>query len=59
MRDLMEKCPRFLWCNAPICPLDKDKHLRVELKGEPKCTLDEKIVQKIKKGLTKPFFKEE
>jgi hypothetical protein len=34
---MREKCPKFDRCNIPICPLDKDKDLRVELSEDIKC----------------------
>lgn len=30
-------CPKFLKCNAPICPLDADRHKRVLLNVDPTC----------------------
>lgn len=30
-------CPKFSYCNAPICPLDPDWRLRTHLKGERAC----------------------
>jgi len=33
----MEKCKHFDYCNAPICPKDKDRNLRVYLNGEERC----------------------
>jgi hypothetical protein len=32
-----ESCPRFLKCNAPICPLDLDWQKRVLLNEDPTC----------------------
>ena len=32
-----KSCPRFLKCNAPICPLDADWQKRVFLKEDPTC----------------------
>lgn len=43
-KSLMEQCPKFDKCSAPICPLDKDKHLRVYYKGEPVCQIDKEEV---------------
>lgn len=31
------ECKRFAYCNANICPLDKDMFKRTYLKGEPVC----------------------
>ena len=39
IKSAMEKCPRFSWCGAPICPLDPEKALRVSYKNESLCTL--------------------
>jgi len=38
-RKLMEKCPRFIRCNAPICPLDLLQDERTFIPGEAKCNL--------------------
>jgi len=32
-----ESCPRFLKCNAPICPLDADWRKRILLSDDPTC----------------------
>jgi len=32
-----ESCPRFLKCNAPICPLDADWQKRVLHRDDPTC----------------------
>ena len=40
---IMEKCPRFGQCNAPICPLDSNQDIRDSLADEPKCTLAKSI----------------
>ena len=50
----MKRCKHFDYCSAPICPKDKDSHLRVRLAGEPKCKrkdlLGQKDLFKRKKG---------
>lgn len=38
-------CARFDQCNAPICPLDPDWHLRKHHKGEPVCYLLREIAK--------------
>ena len=47
---IMEKCPRFQFCNAPICPLDYFQDERVELDGEEKCALAKSIRKRIGEG---------
>ena len=34
---LMDECPRWDKCSAPICPLDQDWEKRKHLKGERVC----------------------
>ena len=34
----MRKCPSFINCSAPKCPLDEFIEQRSYLTGEPKCT---------------------
>lgn len=36
---VMKRCPRFIQCTAPRCPLDPLQERRTELPGEPRCTL--------------------
>lgn len=36
---MMEKCPKFIKCSAPLCPLDKRIEERIYLKGEPLCKM--------------------
>ena len=36
---IMQQCPRFERCSAPICPLDVDQDNRSYITGEPKCSL--------------------
>jgi len=36
---IMEKCPYFLRCSAPLCPLDPDIEKRAYVKGDPTCHL--------------------
>lgn len=43
----LEKCPRFKFCNANICPLDELSSFRNKLKEEPGCTLAKSIRHKI------------
>jgi len=33
-----KKCPRFISCNAPLCPLDPELHKRIWIADEPVCT---------------------
>jgi hypothetical protein len=35
----IEACPRYVRCNAPLCPLDPDRELRSYSDGEPICGL--------------------
>lgn len=46
---VMERCPRFKFCNAPICPLDYFQEERVKLGGEDKCALSKSIRKRIGK----------
>ena len=39
----MYRCPRYNFCNAPICPLDPDYKLRVFVNGDEKCTLSKRL----------------
>jgi hypothetical protein len=41
----MTSCPKFLRCNAPICPLDPDWQLRKHLPGDPVCGLAQEVVK--------------
>ena len=36
------ECPRFSRCSVNHCPLGPDKDKRVDLPGEPRCTLGKK-----------------
>ena len=36
---IMSRCPRFLNCSVPVCPLDLLQELRTRLPGEPECKL--------------------
>lgn len=51
-----ELCPSFDSCNAPICPLDVNKDLRVKLDGEVECTapLEIRLIIAKKYGI-KPY----
>lgn len=49
---IMEKCPKFQRCSAPVCPLDLLQDERDSLKDEPKCTLAKSICHRIGKGTT-------
>lgn len=39
------RCPRFDYCNAPVCPLDTDWHRAQYLEGEPVCGLLRELVK--------------
>jgi hypothetical protein len=43
----MESCPKFISCDIPVCPLDIDSNLRVELKEDPKC-INWKLIGKLR-----------
>lgn len=43
----MKKCPRFITCSCPICPLDFNWLQRVFIKGEGKCKLPKKDLKKL------------
>jgi hypothetical protein len=47
-----ESCPRFLKCNAPICPLDADWQKRVLLREDPTCFL---LTESVKNGAKTHF----
>jgi len=47
---IMQRCPRFQFCNAPKCPLDYFQDQRTKLKGEEKCELAKSIRKKIGNG---------
>jgi hypothetical protein len=47
-------CPKFSRCNAPICPLDNEWHLRNMLNHEPVCFY---LLEHAKEG-SKTRFKE-
>ena len=47
---IMQKCPRYKFCNAPKCPLDYFRDERVKLAGEDKCALPKSIRKRIGKG---------
>lgn len=51
----MKSCPRFSFCDATKCPLDKNIKLRVKLKENEKCGLSKKRRIKIAKGSDLPF----
>ena len=55
-RKLMEKCPRFIRCNAPICPLDLLQDDRDFILGEPKCTMAKSIRMRIGKNSGLPHM---
>ena len=59
----MRECPRFQKCNANICTLDSEAHLRVSLPDEEKCGMEKSVRQRIgtkfglpKLGLTNSEF---
>lgn len=38
-RRLMDKCPKYPRCSAPLCPLDPDMDKRFYIEGDPICRL--------------------
>ena len=46
---LYRKCPKFEFCNAPRCPLDRDKNNREKLPHEEKCTAQKRTIRRIVK----------
>ena len=44
---VMQKCPRYKFCNAPKCPLDYFQDQRTKLEEEEKCELAKSIRRKI------------
>ena len=53
----MKKCSRFIYCNAPLCPLDALQSLRVGLPEDDKCTLPKSFRLRLGKGLPKHGLK--
>ena len=47
----MYLCPRYNFCNAPICPLDPNWTSRVYVYGDEKCKLGKGLRQKLGKNL--------
>lgn len=47
---VMKRCPRFIQCTAPRCPLDPLQERRTELPGEPRCTPLEIEAPCVRKG---------
>lgn len=43
------ECPKYQSCNAPLCPLDKHRNLRVRLTGEDTCPYNKSEINEIKK----------
>ena len=52
---IMKKCPRFEKCSVNKCPLDYFINQRVELQGEPKCSLGKSRRKRIGKGTNLPY----
>lgn len=52
--ELMRRCPRYLRCCVPVCPLDLLQDDRMRLKEEPVCTLPRSIRHRIGKGTALP-----
>ena len=50
----MEVCHKFMDCNAPICPLDEYKSLRIRLPNENGCSLTPKTRRQYKRKLQSP-----
>lgn len=47
---IMKQCPRFHYCDVPICPLDYYQTSRVYSEGEPTCTMEKGARARIGKG---------
>ncbi|HUW76534.1 MAG TPA: hypothetical protein VMV70_07605 [Gallionella sp.] len=47
-----ESCPRFLKCDAPICPLDADWRKRILLSDDPTCFF---LTESVKHGAETVF----
>lgn len=52
--EIMQRCPRFERCSAPICPLDLCQDTRDYFPGEPKCGLAKTRRMAIAKGTKLP-----
>lgn len=52
--ELMRRCPRYLRCFVPACPLDLLQDDRTRLKEDPVCTLSKSIRHRIGKGTALP-----
>lgn len=46
------KCPKFNRCNSPICPLDRDWHLRVNKNEDSICYY---LIESVKDGAVGRF----
>ena len=49
----MDRCPRFISCSVPICPLDLYNEIRVFYPEEPKCDMAKRVRFLIGKDLPK------
>ena len=47
----MRGCPRFSYCDVPICPLDAEKDKRIYIEGDPRCTMEKNVRVKLGKDL--------
>jgi len=56
----MKVCPRFSFCNAPVCPLDSEWEKRTYLPNEPICKLSKTKRLELGKNLpNRGMFKRE
>ena len=47
----IERCPRFPFCSANVCPLDPEAYLKERLPGEDRCPFTKNKKSKFERGL--------
>ena len=57
-RRLVDKCPKYPRCSAPLCPLDSDMDKRFYIKGDPICSLPvEELITILNRRFKKQYKK--
>ncbi len=57
-RRLLDKCPKYQRCSAPLCPLDPDMDKRFYIKGDPICSLPvEELIRIMNRRFRKQYRK--
>ena len=55
---LVDKCPKYQRCSAPLCPLDPDMNKRFYIKGDPICGLPvEELITILNRQFKKQYRK--